>query len=151
MKKKLYRSKKDKIVAGVCGGLADYFDLDPIIIRIIFVILAIWGGSGVMLYIVLAIIVPEEPRSKEKIKEASSKKTEEIIEENIENFGKEVETLAKKHSGTGEFFFGLVLLFLGISLLINNFFPIFNFFKLWPVVLIFLAFAVLFKGAKGSK
>ncbi len=72
MKKRLYRSRSDRRVAGVCGGIADYLAVDPTIVRIIWVIFAIAGGPGVVLYIILAAIVPEEPEfvqtSAEKVK-----------------------------------------------------------------------------------
>ncbi|HEV8166574.1 MAG TPA: PspC domain-containing protein [Actinomycetota bacterium] len=59
--RKLYRSKTDRKVAGVCGGLAQYFNIDPTLIRVLFVVLAILGGSGLVLYVALWIIVPREP------------------------------------------------------------------------------------------
>ena len=59
--RKLYRSKTDRKVAGVCGGLAQYFNIDATLIRVLFVVLAVLGGSGVLLYLALWIIVPKEP------------------------------------------------------------------------------------------
>lgn len=59
--KRLYRSRVDRQLAGVCGGIADYFNMDPTLVRILWVILTIAGGPGLVLYIILAIVVPEEP------------------------------------------------------------------------------------------
>ncbi len=59
--KKLYRSRKNKVLGGVCGGLGDYFDIDPVLIRIIFAVALIFHGFGVLAYIIMWIIVPEEP------------------------------------------------------------------------------------------
>ena len=59
--RKLYRSKTDRKLAGVCGGLAQYFNIDPTLIRVLFVVLAVLGGSGLVLYLALWIIVPNEP------------------------------------------------------------------------------------------
>jgi phage shock protein C len=59
--RKLYRSRTDRTIAGVCGGLAQYFSLDPTLIRVLFVVLAVLGGSGIILYLALWIIVPNEP------------------------------------------------------------------------------------------
>ena len=59
--KKLYRSTSDKMLAGVCGGLADYFDLDPSIVRIAFAALGVFAGIGVPLYVIMWIVVPEAP------------------------------------------------------------------------------------------
>jgi phage shock protein C len=59
--RKLYRSRTNRQVAGVCGGLAQYFNLDATLIRILFVVLAVLGGSGIVLYLAMWIIVPKEP------------------------------------------------------------------------------------------
>lgn len=60
MEKKLTRSEQDRMIAGVCAGLARYFDVDPTLIRIIFVILALLGFGGVILYIILWILMPQQ-------------------------------------------------------------------------------------------
>jgi phage shock protein C len=59
--RKLYRSRADRKLAGICGGLAKYFNVDATLIRVLFVLLAVLGGSGVVLYLALWIIVPREP------------------------------------------------------------------------------------------
>jgi phage shock protein C len=59
--RKLYRSKTDRKLAGVCGGLAQYFSVDATLIRVLFVLLAVLGGSGLVLYVAMWIIVPNEP------------------------------------------------------------------------------------------
>ena len=60
MKKRLYKSSTDKKVCGVCGGIANYFDVDPTVIRLIWVIFTRAGGSGLIAYIIAAIIMPDE-------------------------------------------------------------------------------------------
>lgn len=60
MKKRLYKSSTDKKVCGVCGGIANYFDVDPTVIRLIWVIVTLAGGSGLIAYIIAAIIMPDE-------------------------------------------------------------------------------------------
>ena len=71
-KKRLYRSRTDRRVAGVCGGIADYLAVDPTLVRIIWAIFAMAGGPGIVIYIIMAAIIPEEPQfvqtSAEKIK-----------------------------------------------------------------------------------
>jgi phage shock protein C len=59
--RKLYRSTSNRQVAGVCGGLAEYFNLDATLIRVLFVILAVLGGSGVIIYVAMWILVPKQP------------------------------------------------------------------------------------------
>ncbi|MEZ4698967.1 MAG: PspC domain-containing protein [Rhodothermales bacterium] len=60
--KRLHRSMEDKMIAGVCSGIADYFDMDPTLIRVAYVLLSFLmvGFPGLILYIILAVIVPEE-------------------------------------------------------------------------------------------
>lgn len=60
MKKRLYKNSTDKKVCGVCGGIANYFDVDPTVIRLIWVIFTLAGGSGLIAYIIAAIIMPDE-------------------------------------------------------------------------------------------
>ncbi|NOQ37949.1 PspC domain-containing protein [archaeon] len=60
--KKLYRSKKDRMLAGVCGGIGEYFGIDSTLVRILWVLLTFGGGAGIILYIICAIVVPEKTR-----------------------------------------------------------------------------------------
>jgi phage shock protein C len=63
--KRLYRSRDERMLAGVCGGLGEYLNTDPTIIRIVFIIVALIGfiGGGIILYLALWLIIPEEPLS----------------------------------------------------------------------------------------
>jgi phage shock protein PspC (stress-responsive transcriptional regulator) len=58
--KRLYKSRDNRIICGVCGGIGEYFNVDPTIIRLLLVLIAL-TGSGVLAYLVAAIIIPEEP------------------------------------------------------------------------------------------
>ena len=59
--KKLYKSNQNKVIAGVCGGIAEYFNIDPTIIRLAWVLFCLVGGSGVLGYIICALVIPSEP------------------------------------------------------------------------------------------
>lgn len=59
-KKKLYKSNKDKKLCGVCGGLADYFDIDSTFIRLIWIFLVLCVGTGILAYFIAALIMPEK-------------------------------------------------------------------------------------------
>lgn len=61
MKKRLYRNEKEKMIAGVCSGIAEYFDIDPTLIRLAWVLFCALGGSGIVAYIIAAIIIPAKP------------------------------------------------------------------------------------------
>ena len=61
MEKKLYKSNVNRMVNGVCGGIAEYFDVDPTLIRLAWVVFCAMGGSGLIAYIIAAIIIPRNP------------------------------------------------------------------------------------------
>ena len=61
MQKKIYRSVSDRKISGVCAGFAEYFNIDPTIIRIIWVITSLFAFAGVVAYLVCALIIPEKP------------------------------------------------------------------------------------------
>ncbi len=59
MEKKIYRSSTNRKIAGVCGGIAEYFDIDPTLVRLLWVIASWIGGSGLLAYIIACVIMPE--------------------------------------------------------------------------------------------
>lgn len=61
MEKKLYRSSNDKVLAGVCGGLGEYFAVDTVVIRLLWVVFTLMGGAGLIAYIIAAVIIPSNP------------------------------------------------------------------------------------------
>lgn len=60
--KRLYRSRSDRKIAGVCGGLAAYFGIDPVIPRLIWVVFALAAGTGVLAYLICWLVIPSEPQ-----------------------------------------------------------------------------------------
>ena len=60
--KKLYRSRENAMLAGVCGGIGEYFDIDPTIVRLAWVILGFCGGVGLWAYVIAAVIIPQRPQ-----------------------------------------------------------------------------------------
>lgn len=61
MDKRIYKSNKDKMIDGVCGGVAEYFDVDPTLVRLGWILFCALGGSGIIAYIVAAIVIPRRP------------------------------------------------------------------------------------------
>lgn len=59
--KRLYRSRDNRMIAGVCGGIGEYFNIDPTLIRLLLLFLTIWGGGGVVVYFIAWLIIPEAP------------------------------------------------------------------------------------------
>ena len=62
--KRLYRSAKNRVIAGVCGGLGDYLGVDPVLLRVLWAVFFLAGGAGLLAYIIAWIIIPEEPVNK---------------------------------------------------------------------------------------
>lgn len=86
MEKKLYRSQSERMIGGVCGGIAEYFNIDPTFVRLAFVILAFAGGPGILIYIAMLLLVPEETTHKTYVqKQPQSNVAEEevvVVDEN---------------------------------------------------------------------
>lgn len=151
--KKLYRSRIDKMLGGVCGGLADYFSIDPTLVRVLFAISVAFGGSGIIAYIILWIIVPEQPPIFQSAENETG--TESNTEENFSS-GKEKFTYfstneinkaieAAKHNRKA--FGGALLIFLGVLLLFDNLIPGFDFGNYWPLILIGLGVGIIIKAS----
>jgi len=158
MNKKFHRSQRDKIFAGVCGGLADYFDIDATIIRLLFILIVAFGGSGFIVYLLLWLIMPKsssEPAiiTEEKVKEVAQE-IRDKAEEFKENLKKE-ETRHIVHSHDSNRrrggLFGWVLLILGLVFLFNSFAPMWmrmHAFSYWPLILVFLGLVMIFNSNK---
>jgi phage shock protein PspC (stress-responsive transcriptional regulator) len=61
MDRRLYKSQTNKVLFGVCGGLGEYFNIDPTIIRLILALLVLFAGTGILAYIVAALVIPKSP------------------------------------------------------------------------------------------
>lgn len=61
MEKRLYKSNQNKMIDGVCGGIAEYFGVDPTVVRLLWVLFSLMGGCGILAYIIAAIIIPRDP------------------------------------------------------------------------------------------
>lgn len=145
--KKLVRTNKGKVIAGVCSGLGIYFAIDPTIIRLIFILITVFGGSGLLLYLVLWLIIPAEDSSGELTEENIRDNAKEM-KEKAKEFGKDAKEFAD--SQNSRYVFGVGLLALGVVLTLSNFgvFHYFNLARLWPLALIVLAFLILKENGK---
>lgn len=92
MNHRLYRSIKDPKIAGVCSGIAEYFNIDPVLVRILFVFMLFFGMMGFFIYIALAIIIPKEPINPEiqdPNTETTEPKSKEEVKKDFEQMGKD--------------------------------------------------------------
>jgi phage shock protein C len=140
--KQLHRSNTNRVIAGVCGGLAEYFEIDPAVLRILFVLFTFFGGSGVLLYIVMWIIMPSG-ETKVLSKEGLSNTVVEMksrATEIVQGFNSTDKSKDKK-------WLSIFLVALGAMFLVRNlgFFDLFNIDKMWPLILILIGLALLYK------
>lgn len=133
--KRLYRSRKEKMIAGVSGGMAEYFMIDPVFVRALFIITTIAWGTGLLAYIVLWIIVPY---GEQKIEEIADFDQE--IRQNPNNMR---ETEEKKRNR--QISLGIILLSLGVLLLLDNLFCWLNFSTILPIIIIAIGAYILLK------
>ena len=125
-KNRLYRSTTDKVIGGVSGGLADYLNIDPVIVRIAFVLLAIFGGSGVLIYIILWIVIPEQ-----KYLFGTDLGDGQKVEVDVENL-----TSAKNKKRNSSLIAGIVLIAIGLLILMDRLIPLYNLWDFWPLLLV---------------
>jgi phage shock protein C len=139
------RSSTDRVIGGVCSGLASYLKLDPVLVRIIFVLLAIFGGGGLLAYIILWIILPEEPYFIDyKAKQDDPQPERENAATPNEESQAKTEKMAQKRQTYGaQFVGGVILIGLGVLFLLNSLIPRFNFGDYWPLILIIVGVAIL--------
>ena len=146
MYKKLYRSVTDKMLGGVCGGLAEYFAIDPVIVRLIFVLAVIFGGSGILAYIILWIIIPQKPYIITPFNtnppSGDSPSTNEEKKSETSNPDMNYGNINKTQSNRS-IYAGAFLILLGGIFLLDNFVPHFHFGDFWPLILIGLGFAII--------
>ena len=138
---RLYRSETDKVIGGVAGGLGDYFGVDSTLIRLIFVLLTIFGGSGVLLYFILWLVMPSE---------SQVMPGNEHIRRNAQEIRSKAESFANSFRGTSRrndtrFWGGIIVITLGLMFLLDNFGIRFNFGHLWPLWLIVLGLVILMR------
>ncbi len=142
MAKKMYRSRSDRVLGGVCGGLAQYLDVDANLIRAAFVAFALLTGVGVVVYLVLWLLVPLEGEAEGSAREVAAAGAAEIADK-----AKELAQAVKRSRLGMAAWVGLALILLGLLLLFWNLGLLVWWWRVWavawPVVLVALGLALL--------
>jgi phage shock protein PspC (stress-responsive transcriptional regulator) len=150
--KRLYRSLTDRKIAGVAGGLGEYFVIDPLLLRLAFVILLVAGGGGFLLYLILWIVTPDNPvkilntnQPDQNFQQATYDAPDFTGERsNAEPASSPSTPIPQtKERNRGSFIGGMVLITLGVLFLADEFIPQVNFGDLWPVILIVIGVGLL--------
>ena len=133
----IYRNHSDKIIAGVCVGIAEYYRTDVLLVRIAFTIMAFFGGAGIILYILCVFLIPAIPGSANGSVANSSHRRYSLAEDINQH-------MARNHNGSHAIL-GLFIIIVGALFLIDNFFPGFGFYRLWPIILILVGLIIAFR------
>ena len=160
--KKLYRSTTDRVFGGVCGGLAEYLRVDPLLVRILFVLVAMVNGVGLAVYLLMWLLVPSDT--------AGATSQDQVVRENVaeikdraRQLGQSAQqTLARqkwaaastpRRTSTGMLLLGVVLLVVGLVALLDNLGLLgwVSLGKLWPLLLIAVGVVVLLNNLKGKR
>lgn len=176
MDRRLYRSRSDRVIAGVCGGIAAQANVDPVLIRLAAVLLALaTSGALIIAYIIMAIVVPEEPLDATPVPGESRPATAGGQEAVMADKNDEattpvvpapevppapevlsaqatpapVATVQQRPRRRGGVGLGVVLIIVGLALLANQFIPDFDLWRYWPVAVILVGVASVMRGLKG--
>ncbi|MDA3936581.1 MAG: PspC domain-containing protein [Actinomycetota bacterium] len=155
MERRLYRSRSQRMVAGVCGGIAEYFDIDPTIVRLIAVLLTVIGnGAAFVAYVVVWIAVPEAPVEGSNVATVMPVEPSATVPEHTAPKAEPdpvqgippVAPIVTASSGRGTMIFGLVLVIIGIAFVAEAFIPGIDIWQLWPLILVGLGLRMIITG-----
>jgi len=165
MTEKLYRSNQVKMIGGVCGGLADYFNVDVTLVRLIVLVAAFAGGVGFLAYLVAWVIIPVNPAEHGWQTEQRNRNRGEIVQGTVSDVNDRTEGISlQKEYDKPEYqaepekqetpdnrskIAGGVLVALGAYFLLERFLPYwFNLGKMWPILLIVIGLAIMYRGGR---
>ena len=147
MKDKLYRSRRVRVFGGIAGGLAQYFNLDPILVRVLFVVVTILHGFGILLYIILWIVVPEEPfEVAYKVNTDDQTAGEQSAQTDSTNFDG-TQPLPQKQS-SGRIVLGIILIVIGLIFFADRIIPSFDLRDVLPIAFVLIGGSLIWNSLK---
>jgi phage shock protein C len=154
MKTRLTRSRTDRMVGGVCGGLAAYLRIDATIIRLLFVLMALGSGAGVFIYLVLWFVLPSEGVTEPASLDANIRASAEEIAERARSLGADLRSQDSDANRRGLMVVGAGLILVGAVVFLNNLnIPWLAWLKvdlLWPLALVAAGVLVIVRYLKGE-
>lgn len=158
MPEKLYRSAQEKMVGGVCGGLADYFSVDVTLVRLIVLVAAFAGGVGIPVYLVAWVIIPVNPDEQGRQIVRHTRDAGEVVKGMVSDVKDATKGIhLEKHEKTENpethknrsKMAGVILVSLGVYFLFERFLPYwFDISRMWPLFLILIGFAIIYRGGR---
>lgn len=148
--KRLYRSRTDTVIAGVSGGLGRYFDIDPLLFRVLFVVLTFLAAGGLIIYIIFWIAMPEEPYDFYRRNSNFNQQTTMENENSDQSSKRDYQNKPYYHKpkNDGGLVVGIILIVLGGMFLIDRLIPRISFGDMWPVLLIMVGIIIIVSQAK---
>jgi len=146
MSTRITKSKTDKVIDGVCGGLAEYFGIDSVLVRLVFVVLVFLDGFGILLYIILMIIMPQADKVNQPAKDTIQENVQEISER-VEGLGQAISKKVEEKRPNHALWLGIFLILLGVFFLADNLRLLRWVDKdlLWPIIIILVGVWLLIK------
>jgi len=139
MTRRLYRSRKDRVLAGVASGVADWLRADPALVRVAWVILAfVTSGLAVLVYVVMAFVVSEEPMTRTAADLPPG--TDAAAEAVTETVGAE----PRRDESNGPLILGILLVGIGLVFLVREYIPAIDWDRLWPIAIIAVGALLLY-------
>ncbi len=152
MNTNLYRSRTNSVLGGVCGGLGNYLKLDPTLVRLVFIVLALIDGIGILIYLVLWLITPLEGQAETGDLPETARANVDEIADRARSVGEDVRRTVATASPQAGVVIGAVLIGLGVIFLLQSLNLAWlwwlNFDVLWPLVLIVVGAVLLLRRAK---
>jgi len=142
--KKLYRSASQRVIGGVAGGIGEYLEIDPVLMRIAFIVACFFGGAGVIAYVIAWIIIPEQPRETTMTTPIESQQPATPPPPQPQ------QPPPPAKQSRGSIIGGLVLLVIGFLFLAENFLPDFHFGDWWPLILVAIGIGMIYRSARSG-
>lgn len=155
MNTKLYRSRTDSMIGGVCGGLGRYLGIDATLVRLFFVLLVLADGVGLLIYLAMWLVVPREDQTEATTMEGTIRAGAEEIAERARELGSDLREAARggPHPQAA-LLIGAVLIVMGMVFFVQNlhlpWLAWLNFGALWPLLLVVAGLALLMRRVKGA-
>lgn len=156
MTEKLYRSVREKMLGGVCGGLADYFSVDVTLVRLIMLVAVFAGGVGIPAYLAAWIIIPVNPAEQGGQTESHNRDVGEAVKGMVSDvkdatkgiYLQDKHEKPENHENRSKIAGG-ILVTLGVLFLLKRILPYwFDMSKMWPLLLILLGIAIIYRGGR---
>jgi phage shock protein C len=147
----LYRSRTSRVFGGVAGGIAHSLNTDPAIVRLIFALLIIVGGGGILLYLILWIAIPEEPI--QFYQESGAPGEAKPVDETVKPDSVNTPPVYPPRRNNGALIVGIVFILIGAIFLFDRFLPQFrfHFHDFWPIIIVIAGLALIISSFSGIK